>query len=141
MNPSEVIGEFNWPIRVYYEDTDAGGVVYHAAYLRFMERARTEMLRERGWEQDRLAEAHGVLFAVRRLAVEYHRPARFNDGLIVRTGIERMARASMNFHQRIEHAGTAELLCQGEVQVACVARSGFRPCPIPKQVRESFLER
>ncbi|MFP4294655.1 MAG: tol-pal system-associated acyl-CoA thioesterase [Halothiobacillaceae bacterium] len=140
MSPPELPGEFRWPVRVYYEDTDAGGVVYHAAYLRFMERARTEMLRARGWEQDRLADELGVLLVVRRVAVEYHRPARFNDALIVRTGIERLARASMVFRQCIERAETGEMLCGGTVQVACVAQADFRPGPIPEQLRESFLE-
>ncbi|MEJ1469461.1 MAG: YbgC/FadM family acyl-CoA thioesterase, partial [Candidatus Sedimenticola sp. (ex Thyasira tokunagai)] len=75
--------EFIWPVRVYYEDTDSGGVVYYANYLKFMERARTEWLRQLGFEQDELLEKEGILFAVRRVAVDYLRPARFNDELLV----------------------------------------------------------
>ncbi len=71
---------FVWPVRVYYEDTDSGGVVYYANYLKFMERARTEWLRARGFEQDVLLGEHRLMFAVRSLSVDYHRPARFNDG-------------------------------------------------------------
>ena len=74
---------FVWPVRVYYEDTDSGGVVYYANYLKFMERARTEWLRARGFEQDVLLGEHRLMFAVRSLSVDYHRPARFNDLLAV----------------------------------------------------------
>lgn len=132
------IPEFNWPVRVYYEDTDAGGVVYYANYLKFMERARTEMLRHHGWEQDRLASEDGVLFVVSRAMVEYRRPARFNDALIVVSRIARLARASMEFEQEVRHRQGGAPLCVGQVRVACVTADHFKACPIPKHLRESF---
>ncbi len=93
--------EFIWPVRVYYEDTDSGGVVYYANYLKFMERARTEWLRQLGFEQDELLEKEGILFAVRRVSVDYLRPARFNDELLVSASISKQGRASLTFQQEI----------------------------------------
>jgi len=135
------IGEFHWPIRVYYEDTDAGGVVYYANYLKFMERGRSEMLRQRGWELDRLEQEEGILFAVSRVTVEYRQPARFNDALIVSSQITRVARASIDFKQAIHRSQSGELLCDGQVRVACVSAAQVKPCPIPKHIRETILER
>jgi len=135
------VGEFRWPIRVYYEDTDAGGVVYYANYLKFMERARSEMLRQRGWELDRLEQEEGILFAVSRVTIEYRQPARFNDALIVSSQITRLARAFIDFQQAIYRDQSGELLCEGQVRVACVSAAKFKPCPIPKHIRETILER
>ncbi|HHH38406.1 MAG TPA: tol-pal system-associated acyl-CoA thioesterase [Sedimenticola sp.] len=126
--------EFLWPVRVYYEDTDSGGVVYYANYLKFMERARTEWLRSLGFEQDRLLAEQGVLFAVRRVTLDLVRPARFNDRLQVSATIEQRRRASLTFSQRVERLPDAELLCRGEVQIACVDAARFRPAPIPPAV-------
>ena len=126
--------EFLWPVRVYYEDTDSGGVVYYANYLRFMERARTEWLRSLGFEQDRLLEDEGVLFAVRRVVLDFKRPARFNDALQVSTRIKARGRASLTFQQEITKEPEGQLLCQGEVQIACIEAVRFRPCPIPKSI-------
>ena len=92
---------FVWPVRVYYEDTDSGGVVYYANYLKFMERARTEWLRHRGFEQDALLRDHRLLFAVRSLTVDYHRPARFNDQLEVVSEIAATGGASLTFVQTL----------------------------------------
>ena len=92
---------FGWPVRVYYEDTDAGGVVYYANYLRFLERARTEWLRALGFEQDALARDAGVIFAVRRVEVDYLKPARFNDALTVHARIAERGRASLVFAQEV----------------------------------------
>jgi len=136
-----LIGEFHWPIRVYYEDTDAGGVVYYANYLKFMERGRSEMLRQRGLELDRLEQEEGILFAVSRVTVEYRQPARFNDALIVSSQIIRVARASIDFQQAIYRSQLGELLCEGLVRVACVSAAQFKLCPIPKHIREAILER
>jgi len=124
--------EFHWPVRVYYEDTDSGGVVYYANYLKFMERARTEWLRSLGFEQDELREKEGVLFAVHKVAVEYKRPARFNDALIVSAKIKAWGRASLTFQQEVISEMDRQVLCVGEIQIACVSDGRFRPTPIPK---------
>jgi acyl-CoA thioester hydrolase len=123
--------EFLWPVRVYYEDTDSGGVVYYANYLKFMERARTEWLRTLGFEQDRLAQEEGIIFAVRRVEVEFHAPARFNDALQVSVGMQENKRASMTFRQEIREIHSDRLLCSGVVQVACIDAEQFRPCAMP----------
>ena len=124
--------EFLWPVRVYYEDTDSGGVVYYANYLKFMERARTEWLRTLGFEQDRLAEEDGIIFAVRRVEVEFHAPARFNDALQVHVRMQESKRVSMTFRQEIREVHSDRLLCSGVVQVACIDVKQFRPCAIPE---------
>ena len=125
--------ELVWPVRVYYEDTDAGGVVYYANYLKFMERARTEWLRSLGFEQDRLREEEGVLFAVSHVRVDFRRPARFNDLLAVSVRLAERRKASLTFHQEVRGVGPAgEPYCSGEVQVVCVDAERFRPRPIPK---------
>ena len=126
--------EFTWPLRVYYEDTDAGGVVYYANYLRFMERARTEWLRSLGFEQDRLLAQEGVLFAVRRALVDFRLPARFNDRLLVSVRITQRKRASLTFQQQITKQPDGQLLCSGEVRIACVDGARFRPCAIPQTI-------
>ncbi len=127
---------FDWPVRVYYEDTDAGGVVYYANYLKFMERARTEWLRALGFEQDALL-ARDIVFAVRRVALDYHRPARFNQQLVVRSRLARVGRARLVFAQSVLHGDTP--LVAGEVEVACLSASRFRPRPLPDDLREGVL--
>ncbi|WP_308389520.1 tol-pal system-associated acyl-CoA thioesterase [Acidithiobacillus sp. AMEEHan] len=119
----------HFAVRVYYEDTDHGGVVYHANYLRFMERARTEMLRDRGLELDQLEQKEGVIFAVRRARLDFRAPARFNDLLEIETQIDEVRPLRMRFTQRVARAGI--LLCLGEVEVACLAATNFRPTPYP----------
>jgi len=123
-------GGFIWPIRVYYEDTDCGGVVYHACYLKFMERARSEWLRALGFEQDRLIDQHGLIFAVRRIEIDYLRPARFNDALEVHSSIEACRRASLMFNQIIVGAGE-ETLSRARVRVASLDADSLRPRPLP----------
>ncbi|MEJ1296843.1 MAG: tol-pal system-associated acyl-CoA thioesterase [Candidatus Sedimenticola sp. (ex Thyasira tokunagai)] len=127
--------EFIWPVRVYYEDTDSGGVVYYANYLKFMERARTEWLRQLGFEQDELLEKEGILFAVRRVSVDYLRPARFNDELLVSASISKQGRASLTFQQEIRMAD-GQTLCRGEVQVAALDAVRFRPVSLPVTILE-----
>jgi len=127
---------FQWPVRVYYEDTDCGGVVYHTSYLRFMERARAEWLRLRGFEQDVLAVRHGVIFAVHSLQVEYLYPARFNELLQVSVRLLRCGAASLNFEQQVlsdPPAGEVggSLLCSARVRIACLDSTVMRPCRIP----------
>ncbi|MCG3202404.1 MAG: Acyl-CoA thioesterase YbgC [Gammaproteobacteria bacterium] len=129
--------DFVWPVRVYYEDTDAGGVVYHANYLKFMERARTEWLRSLGWQQDRLLAEERVVFAVRHLAVDYLRPARFNDALNVRSRVGRLGSASIEFEQDIVRAD-CDLLCRGVVVVACIDTDAFRPRAIPDPMYDAM---
>jgi acyl-CoA thioester hydrolase len=122
---------FQWRVRVYYEDTDSGGVVYYANYLRFMERARTEWMRARDFEQDRLRAEHGVLFAVRSAHVEFLLPARFNEQLDVSVELQDVGRASLTFRQNVSRAVDVQLLCSGTMRIACVDADTFRPKPIP----------
>lgn len=129
--------EFIWPVRVYYEDTDAGGVVYYANYLKFLERARTEWLRGLGFEQDQLRDEHGLLFAVSRLQLSYNRPARFNDELTVSVRINRLGKASLDLEQAVLNA-RGELLCSGEVRIACVDANLFKPKAIPNFIRQGI---
>ena len=129
---SDSENEFLWPVRVYYEDTDSGGVVYYANYLKFMERARTEMLRSFGFEQDQLIEEQGVIFAVHSLSVQYKKPAVFNDELIVKTKISYCGRASFDFSQSVLRASDKLLLCESEIKVACINAERFTPMVIPK---------
>ena len=121
--------DFDWPIRVYYEDTDSGGVVYHSNYLNFMERARTEWLRSLGFEQDKLIADHQCIFAVHSMQLNFRRPAKFNDLLQVRCNIITASGASFEFEQKIYR--NDELLCDGTVKVACLDANRFRPKPIP----------
>jgi acyl-CoA thioester hydrolase len=121
---------FRWPIRVYYEDTDAGGVVYHASYLRFFERARTEFLRSLGFEQDNLRTRHGILFAVRSMQIDYVRAARFNEVLWVSAEVEQLKSASLNFKQ-LAMRQDDQLVCEARVRVVCLVAETFRPTAIP----------
>lgn len=123
---------FHWPVRVYYEDTDAGGVVYHAQYLKYMERARTEWLRHAGLEQDELLAEHGIVFAVTHVDLHYRRAARFNEALEVSVAARRTGRARIAFAQVITRASNpAEPLAEGRVEVACVEQVRFRACAVP----------
>lgn len=126
--------EFLWPVRVYYEDTDSGGVVYYANYLRFMERARTEWLRSLGFEQDELLARDAVLFAVRSAHVDYLQPARFNDLLAVRTTLQRRGRASLTFKQNIERASDSARICTAVIKIANLNADTLRPAPIPPRI-------
>ena len=133
------MNEFTLPVRVYYEDTDAGGVVYYANYLKFMERARTEMLRTLGFEQDQLAEQEGVLFAVHRSEADYLKPARFNDHLQVSAAVHELKKASLTFRQEVRRAN-GDICCRGLVKVVCVRRDSFRPTPIPETILRAINE-
>ncbi|MCG6970584.1 MAG: tol-pal system-associated acyl-CoA thioesterase [Gammaproteobacteria bacterium] len=127
--------EFMWPVRVYYEDTDNGGVVYYANYLKFMERARTEWLRAMGVEQDYLVEKHDLIFAVRSAQVEYRKPARFNQLLNVTAGIAKTGKASITFEQKITPAeDNTVLLCDAQIRVVSLSASTFTPKPLPKGI-------
>ena len=121
---------FRWPVRVYYEDTDAGGVVYHANYLRFMERARSERLRGLGFELDDLGRDPGILFVVRSLEIDFLRPARFNDRLWVTADLDRIRSASIHFRQAVVRSED-EVLCEARVRVVCLSAESFRPRAVP----------
>ena len=128
---------FRWPVRVYYEDTDGGGVVYHANYLKFMERARTEWLRYLGFEQTELRHTVGVLFVVRGLHMQYRRPALFNDELVVETRLRKMGRSLLAFEQIILRNGDeqTEQITEAVVEVVCVETGQFKPATIPDSIR------
>jgi acyl-CoA thioester hydrolase len=147
---------FVWPVRVYYEDTDSGGVVYYANYLKFMERARSEWLRSLGFEQDELVVRERIIFAVRAVQVDYLQSARFNDVLWVTAEIAERGRASLSFSQRVMRPGNDErrqapqdmdaadfaaltgdkskLLCSGQVRIACLDAVTMRPRSIPSHL-------
>tara|TARA_R110001599_G_scaffold64023_3_gene178864 strand:+ start:479912 stop:480355 length:444 start_codon:yes stop_codon:yes gene_type:complete len=135
---------FSWNIRVYFEDTDAGGVVFYANYLKFFERARTEWLRAAGIGQQLMTETHGVVFVVKSTAVDYHAPAKLDNELKLTVVVEKMGRASVQFVQQAwritknEHGDTEELLATGRIKVGCVDFASFRPCEIPKNVLDSI---
>ena len=129
------VSDFVWPVRVYFEDTDSGGVVYYANYLKYMERARTEWLRSLGFEQDALAHEHSVLFVVRSVALQYRRPARFNDLLTVKSRVVEARGAEMVFEQAVARESQAdETLCAGRIEIACVDPHSFRPKRIPRMI-------
>lgn len=132
---------FSIPIRVYYEDTDAGGVVYYANYLKFMERARTEWLRTLGFEQDELSRHEGVLFAVRSVTLDFLKPARFNELVQVTVTMHRRGGASLTFAQEIrgmQDASETVILCQGEIKVACLDAATFAPRAIPATITKKL---
>jgi acyl-CoA thioester hydrolase len=128
---------FNWNIRVYYEDTDAGGIVFYANYLKFFERARTEWLRAAGVSQQQMTTEHKVMFVVKSTAVDYHAPAQLDDELRLSVVVEKRGRASVQFMQQ---AWCGErLLASGAIQVACVEASTMRPTAIPKDVLAKII--
>lgn len=126
---SETASRFTWPIRVYYEDTDAGGIVFYANFLKFFERARTEWLRACGVDQGRLAQETDAIFVVRSTALEYHAPGRLDDLLRIDSTITRLGRATVEFDQAALRGET--VLAAGQIRVACVDRTTLRPCAIP----------
>lgn len=124
------------PVRVYYEDTDAGGVVYYASYLRFMERARSEWLRSMGLDVREVGARQGVVFAVRSIALEYFRPAHLSDLLSVGVRLEDCGRASLRLAQEVRRA--AELLCAGRVRLACLDAATAAPRRLPPSIVEKI---
>ena len=132
------MNEFLWPVRVYYEDTDSGGVVYYANYLKFMERARTEWLRHFGFEQDELIRKEAVIFAVRSVQVDYLLPARFNDDLSVSAKLIEQGRASLTIEQAIIRVADDTLLCKGSVKIVSLRPDSFKPCAIPKIIKQQL---
>lgn len=125
-------------LRVYYQDTDAGGVVFHATYLDYFERARTEWLRELGFGIGELTREHGLLFIVREIHVKYFKPALLDDRLTITAGIEHLGRAQFTLDQRVLRS--QDLLVQGQLNLACVTASDLRPARVPAGIRAA-LER
>lgn len=132
------MNNFIWPVRVYYEDTDAGGVVFHSNYLKFFERARTEMLRAMGYEQDELIANEGIIFAVRSVQVDYLISARFNEQLQVSAKVSLAKKASLTFDQVITRGD--DVLCKGSVRIACLGARTMRPKAIPETLFRAILE-
>ena len=130
---------FSIEVRVYYEDTDAGGVVYYANYLKFMERARTEWLRELGFEQDQLINELQTIFVVRSVQAEYYRPAKFNDLLRITVTTKDIKRSNISFQQQVirkKQDGNTELLVEGTIKIVSVNTTNFKPQKIPDQLME-----
>ena len=127
---------FNWPIQIYYEDTDSGGVVYYANYLKFMERARTEWLRSFSIQQDDLRERFGIIFAVRQVQIDYLLPAKFNDELVVESKVTKKGKASITFEQIVKR--DTEILVKANIKIACLDVDLFKPLPMPAEILEKL---
>ena len=127
---------FRHPLRVYWEDTDAGGVVFHANYLKFFERARTEWLRALGFSQQQMLTHDGVMFVVADTALRYLRAARLDDLLDITVAVAEAGRASLRLQQQAWRGG--ELLAEGTIRIGCVTSAGFRPCRIPAAILEKI---
>lgn len=130
---------FVWPVRVYYEDTDSGGVVYYANYLKFLERARTEWLRALGFEQSELLRDYNVIFVVRRVEIDYLRPAVFDDMLAVSVDIHGEGRSWIELDQAVERAD-GEALVRARVKIVCVDGQTFKPLGIPPGIKAKMEE-
>jgi acyl-CoA thioester hydrolase len=127
---------FAWPVRVYWEDTDAGGVVFYANYLKYFERARTEWLRAAGFEQQALRESAGGMFVVVEAALKYHRPARLDDQLLVTTWMQEPGRVCMTIGQQVRRGPQPDgaLLCDATIRIGWVDSSHFKPARIPSVI-------
>jgi acyl-CoA thioester hydrolase len=130
--PIEMSPVFTWTVRVYYEDTDAGGIVFYANYLKFFERARTEWLRALDVSQHALLEQHGAVFVVKNASIDYHAPAKLDDVITLTLRIEKLGRASVQFIQQASCGAT--LLASARVKVGCVEQASMKPRPLPDAV-------
>ncbi len=128
---------YTLPVRVYYADTDAGGVVYHGSYVNVLERARTEWLRTFGYTGLGMMQEFGMLFVVRSLKVDYLKPALLDDLLLVSAEIRELGRSRMTMHQTVRR--NDEVLAEGEVHLVCVTKDAFRPVAIPDKFREQWV--
>jgi acyl-CoA thioester hydrolase len=131
-------GRFSLPIRVYYQDTDAGGVVYHGAYVDYLERARTEWLRHLGFDVRGIAEQQGILFIVREMRVAYARPALLDDRLTVTASVQHLGLAQFTCAQEVLRG--AEVLAEAAVNLACVSVNEFKPTRVPEELRAAFAQ-
>lgn len=137
INPNPASPAFYWSVRVYYEDTDASRVVYHAAYVKYFERARTEWLRALGFSQASLHDELGVAFTVANMEVDFLRPGRLDDELQVAVSVEQVRRASLRFRQELHRKGEGSApLARALVRIGCVSVETFRPCALP----EAFMD-
>ena len=125
---------FEWNARVYFEDTDSGGVVYHANYLKFMERARTEWLRSLGLNQMKLKQEYKMMFVVRKIDIQYKIPARFNDELIIETDCVKSTDYSIMLKQNILRDN--QTITEGNVEIVCINSDLFKPVRIPKKAKQ-----
>jgi acyl-CoA thioester hydrolase len=139
---SQAVGRpvFTWPVRVYWEDTDAGGIVFYANYLKFFERARTEWLRTRGLEQSQLRAQSGGIFVVSETQVRYHRPARLDDELLVTAQPLEVGRASMTIAQQalVKTAAEPLLLCEATIRIGWVDALHHKPARMPATLLEAL---
>lgn len=131
--------EFKWPVRVYYEDTDAAGLVYHGNYLKYMERARTEWLRSIGYSQEQLKTDEGVFFVVTQANLRFRKPARFDEMLEVRSALRGEGGASLSFTQAV-YGADGETLCEGEIEVACLDAGTRKPRRLPERIRKELAD-
>lgn len=131
---------FAFDIRVYWEDTDAGGIVFYANYLKFMERARTEWLRSLGIEQSRLRETTGGIFVVGETSVRFHRAARLDDELLVTAAVQETGRASLIIAQQAFQLGSQTLLCEGTIRIGWVEAATLKPARIPPIILEALKQ-
>ena len=129
--------EFSFKLRVYIEDTDAGGIVYYVNYLKFMERARTEFMRSLGYGKDFIFN-HDLMFVVRDVALTYLKPASLDDELQATTRLIEMRGATLKMHQTVERE--CEVLVHGDVTIACVGRSSFKPRRLPREMTEKLRD-
>lgn len=136
--PSRQPQVFSLPVRVYYQDTDAGGVVYHAAYINFLERARTEWLRRLGFDHRALAGTFKIVFMVHAMEVRYLRPAFMDDMLVVRLDLERLGACRIELEQRVAREDTS--LVEARVKIACVSSESFKPVRIPDPIRSKIQQ-
>ena len=125
---------FEWNVRVYFEDTDSGGVVYHANYLKFMERARTEWLRNLGLNQIKLKQEDKMMFVVRKIDIQYKIPARFNDELLIQTDCVKTTDYSIMLKQNILR--DKQIITEGKVEIVCINSDLFKPVRIPKMAKQ-----
>lgn len=140
-----MVSNFTWTVRVYYEDTDTGGIVFYANYLKFFERARTEWLRAAGINQKIMTDLHQVMFVIKTTSLDYHMPAKLDDELKLTVVVERLGRASIEFFQeawRIHESGLqSHILTSGRIKVACVDTKTLRPTAIPKEIMANIIKR
>ena len=127
---------YSFPVRVYFENTDAGGVVYHAEYLKFLERARTEWLRHLGFDHQALARNHRIVFVVTQAAVDFLKPARLDDSISVSVQLESLGKVRCVFTQEIRRDD--DLLVRAKITVACVSGEHFKPAEIPDALRRKM---
>lgn len=130
---------FTWPVRVYYEDTDAAGIVYHAAYLKFFERARTEWLRHLGFSQARLRSELGLLFALASAEVRWLRPARLDDNLLISASVRSCGKVSIEFDQRAFRADTGLMLAEATTRVGCLDAERMKPRRLPADILSEIV--